>query len=62
MQAQPTEERRVNGNLNVWYDYDRQCWIVAGVVYRCAHPQHCPGCYACQHAGEPADRRKKAEE
>ena len=37
-----------------YYCYDKQAWIVSGVVQDCGHPQSMrPGCcYGGDHAGE----------
>lgn len=35
-----------------YYDYDRQAWVVGGVVAPCGHVAKALGCYACEHAGE----------
>jgi len=40
------------GKLVNGYDYDRQCWVLLGIVQPCGHPSLDPCCYACQHAGE----------
>lgn len=55
-------ERRIRGQINTWYDYERQCWVQGDgvdrfVVLPCAHPEPQPFCYACNNPGEPADRR-----
>jgi hypothetical protein len=39
-------------SARTYYDYDRQCWIVDGVVDRCGHREKRPTCYSCNHAGE----------
>jgi hypothetical protein len=46
-----------------YYDYDRQCWVVDGVVERCNHPanMNCK-CYGKRHAGEIARELTDREE
>jgi hypothetical protein len=50
-------ERRYS-NHNVWFDYNRQCWVVEGKIHPCGHREVFEHCHACKHAGEPADRRR----
>jgi len=59
--------QRRRGQAETWYDYRRQCWVEwsgqVAVVASCGHhpDDHgtgaVPECYACEHAGEPAERR-----
>ena len=35
------------------YDYEKQCWVVDGVVQACYHPEDMDcGCYGREHVGE----------
>lgn len=37
------------------FDYEKQCWVVDGVVQRCGHPDHMDcQCYGKEHEGEKA--------
>ena len=39
----------------LFFDYDRQAWVKAGVYQDCAHPESMAcGCYGRVHAGERA--------
>ena len=63
------QRRRVQAET--WYDYGRQCWVdfsrapwqetATATVATCGHHDEVldapPTCYACQHGGEPAERR-----
>lgn len=42
-----------DGKLYNGFDYERQVWIIEGIVQRCGHPEtvNC-GCYGKSHAGE----------
>jgi hypothetical protein len=37
----------------VRYDYQKQCWMINGVIMRCGHPEHMAcACYGRVHEGE----------
>lgn len=40
---------------SIYFDYDKQAWVVNGVYQRCGHPEiELCGCYGRHHAGELA--------
>lgn len=44
-----------DGGVSYGYDYQRQCWIVDGIIEDCHHPSAMAcGCYGRAHAGEAA--------
>lgn len=53
-------EGAVNGDMDIWYDYEHQAWVVDGRYDRCAHPRGCD-CYGTAHAGELADPALRKE-
>lgn len=51
-----------HGNLINGYDYDKQCWVIDGVIQRCGHPEDMDcGCYGREHEGELTNLFTKEE-
>jgi hypothetical protein len=53
--TQDRSKYRENG-----YDYENQCWVIAGIVQDCGHPENMKcNCYGRLHAGEQSARAEE---
>ena len=38
--------------MDLWYDYECQCWCDGALIVRCGHREPQDLCFACKHHGE----------
>ena len=49
---------RSEEDMDIWFDYTLQAWVVNGTYQRCGHPEAMDcGCYGRIHAGAIADTK-----